>query len=129
MKVTLKGSRRPPHTTATQWMPWTASKPFVENTRAVLVHRPKHVTTHNLGMGRKSHISVSAWCGNVATGTKKFTFLDAPADGLLVCARCEEKALAAGLPTSSELAGRHVHLGRVVPERTCCAPTLEKDRG
>ena len=100
-------------------VPWTACKPFVDNTLAVLIHRPRCVTTHKCG-SRPSHIAVKVWCGNTMTGNKKFTFLDAPAVGRIVCARCEACAVSSGLPTSSELAGRHVHLGGVVAVANCC---------
>lgn len=101
-------------------VPWVDCKPFVENSMAVLIHRPRYVTTHKIGPKWPAHLAVHAWCGNGATGTTKFTFLDAPPDGRLVCARCEAKALSAGLPASADLAGRHVHLGSVVAVQTCC---------
>lgn len=101
-------------------IPWVACKPFVENSRAVLIHRVRHVTTHKIGPRWAAHIGMHAWCGNCMTGTKKFTFLDAPPDGRFVCARCEKAAIAAGLPTSDELAGHHVHLGGVVAVQLCC---------
>lgn len=110
-------------------IPWASSKPFIENSRAALIHRPRRVTTHTLLSPRwPAHIAVHAWCGNSATGSKKFTFLDAPGTDQIVCARCEEKAVAAGLPTSSALAGRHVHLGGVVAVRYCCIKQ-ETNRG
>jgi len=101
-------------------IPWLTCKPFIENSRAVLIHRPRKVTTHKIGERWPSHISVHCWCGNTMSGTKKFTFLDAPGNGRIVCARCEEKALAAGQPSSDELAGLHVHLGGVVAVAHCC---------
>jgi hypothetical protein len=99
---------------------WTACKPFVENSMGELIHRPREVTTWKVSERWKAHIAVTGWCGNTATRTKKFTFLDAPGLNQVVCARCEGKAVAAGLPTSSQLVGRHVHLGGVVTVKYCC---------
>ena len=99
---------------------WKEASPFIENSRAVLIHRPRYVSTHKIGEKWKAHISVECWCGNTFSGTKKFTFLDAPPEGKLLCARCEEMATKRNLPTAHELAGRHVHLGRVVPQQICC---------
>lgn len=107
-------------------IPWVSCKPFVENSRAVLIHRPRRVTTHKIGDRWKAHISIHCWCGNSMSGNKKFTFLDAPADDRIVCARCEDNAIANGLPASSELTGKHVHTGGVVAVMRCCAVTKEE---
>lgn len=104
-------------------MAWRACKPFVENSRGALIHRPRKVTTWKISAERPAHISVTGWCGNVATGTKKFTFLDAPSEGRIVCERCETAAVLAGLPTSSQLVGAHVHVGGVVAVTHCCPQT------
>lgn len=45
-------------------IPWTSCEPFVENTRATLIHRVRHVTTHKIGDRWKPHIAVHMWCGN-----------------------------------------------------------------
>jgi len=101
-------------------MPWSSCKPFVENSKAVLIHRPRMVTMHRIREKYRPHIAVAMWCGNTHAGTKKFTFLDAPPKGRIVCARCEEKAVDAGLPSSSQLAGEHVHIGGVIAVAHCC---------
>ena len=101
-------------------MPWSSCKPFVENSKAVLIHRPRMVAMHRISEKYRPHLAVSMWCGNTQTGTKKFTFLDAPPKGRIVCARCEEKATEAGLPSSTSLAGEHVHTGGVVAVAYCC---------
>lgn len=107
-----------------RWAPlsisWTSCQPFIENSRAVLIHRPRKVATLRTSEKYKSHIGMQCWCGNGFSGSKKFTFLDAPPDGKLLCARCEENAVAAGLPTSEQLVGRHVHTGKVVAVQVCC---------
>jgi hypothetical protein len=102
-------------------IPWISCKPFVENSNGVLIHRPRKVTTWKISERWKAHISVMGWCGATATGAKRFTFLDAPEADRIVCAKCEEKAVEAGLLPSSQLAGRHVHTGGVVAVKYCCA--------
>ena len=104
---------------------WSSCSPFIENSKAVLIHRPRYVVTHKIGERWKSHIAVSCWCGSSFTGTKKFTFLDAPKEDALLCARCEEKATQAGLPSAYALTGHHVHIGRVIAQQMCC---LEGDK-
>lgn len=99
---------------------WTSSKPFVENKLAVLIHRPRHVTIHKISDRWPAHLGLHCWCGNCMTGTTKFTFLDAPPEDSILCARCESAAVANGLPSASELVGRHVHVGGVVAVRHCC---------
>lgn len=101
-------------------IPWTACEPFVENSRAVLIHRVRHVTTHQTSSKDRPHLAVHCWCGNGMTGTKKFTFLSAPPDGKLLCARCEDVATKRNMPSAYELTGKHVHLGRLVPHQLCC---------
>ena len=99
---------------------WTEASPFIDNTKAVLIHRPRHITTHKIGDKWKSHIAIECWCGNSFTGTKKFTFLDAPPEGKLLCARCEEVATKRNMPSAESLVGRHVHIGGVVAVQLCC---------
>ena len=115
MKVEIKKDKR-----ARTGVHWTACEPFVENTRAVLIHRVRYVTTYKIGPQYNAHIAVGCWCGNTMTGTTKFTFLDAPPDERIVCARCEDIAVESGLPTSEQLAGKHIHTGGVVAVKRCC---------
>lgn len=96
---------------------WSACLPFVENSRAVLIHRPRMVSTYNLH--RRSHLGVHYWCGNGSTGAKNFTFLEVAPEGRLVCERCEIAATLAGLPSTDELCGSHRHKGKIVAVRTC----------
>ena len=97
---------------------WTESKPFLENALAVLIHRPRTVVIYSTL--RYPHLAVHAWCGNSFTGTDKFTFLDEPPEGRVICERCEKAAIEAGENSSDEIVGRHVHIGRVRPQITCC---------
>ena len=97
---------------------WTRCAPFVLNERAVLVHRPREVTTYNLH--KQPHLAVHYWCGGAATGGIKFTFLSSPPENRLLCERCEVLAVAAKLPSADTLSGRHVHVGKVKALQTCC---------
>lgn len=97
--------------------PWSSCAPFVDNSRALLIHRPAQVTTFKATWG--THTGVHYWCGGMATGNV-FTFLDTLDGEKLVCARCEENATSQGLPSSDELIGRHVHKGKVIAVKTCC---------
>lgn len=103
---------------------WSSSRPFVENRRGVLIHRPKSVLMYTARWGETYPI-IDYWCGASANGTDKFTFLNAPANGKLVCARCEAEAVRNDLPSSDALVGRHVHIGGVIGVRTCCLEDTE----
>ena len=128
MKLPLKKDKGVPRGSVA----WTSAPPFVENSKGVLIHRPHHVTNHNSLTPRwKSHLAVHMLCGMTCTGTKKFTFLDAPPVGRILCAKCEAIAQEKGLPSADQLAGRHVHVGGVVAVTTCCseiAPIVEASR-
>jgi len=100
-------------------IPWVACEPFVENSRAALIHRVRHVTTHQINDKYRPHIAVKCWCGNSMTGTKKFTFISAPGTDDVLCARCEVIATKVGLPSAESIAGRHVHVGGVVVVKHC----------
>lgn len=121
LKLPLKKRKDTKHDKELRALPinWKATLPFVENTRAYLIHRPMSVTTFR--HFRNPHLAVYCYCGNGFCGTKNLTFLSAPQESSVVCARCENAAIAAGLPSSSELAGRHVHTGglKVVLDCKC----------
>lgn len=100
-----------------RFVAWKRAMPFVFNPRGVLLHRVKSVHSRGVGFGAP-HTSVIYWCGNL--GHNPEVYIDPPADRLL-CARCEAFAVNAGEKSADELAGRHVHIGKAVPIRTCCA--------
>lgn len=115
MKIELDKRKKHRH-----GLPWKSAMPFVENRMAILVHRPRFVTTHKISEKYDPHIAIEYWCGSTQTGTDKFTFLDSPPDGKLLCARCEEKAVSKGQKSSFQLVGKHVHTGRCVAVQECC---------
>ncbi len=108
---------RPPCAWKASATVWASCLPFVENTRGVLIHRPKSAVTYNLH--REPHLAVIYYCGNGTSGRKHITFLPVPPEGALLCERCEQAALEAGLPSADALAGRHVHKGKIKAVVTC----------
>ena len=98
---------------------WKSCFPFVDNKLAMLIHRPMEVTTYV--HYKKPYIGVKALCGNTFVGNDKFTFIEIiPENSKLLCTRCEAKAIELGLPSADELNGRHIHLGKLIPIKTCC---------
>ena len=97
--------------------------PFVENKRGVLIHRPRFVhqerRNKNWPTGAHNWLCITHWCGSPQNGDV-FTFHAEPPHGMVVCERCEKIAVKNGLPSSSEIVGKHVHVGKVVSIRTCC---------
>lgn len=98
---------------------WTSCAPFLINTRGVFVHRVRHARTV-LWNGKASHHVVDYFCGNGTCGTGNLIFTDDVPEDRVLCERCEAFALAAGQPSADELAGHHVHIGRVRAFRVCC---------
>ena len=105
-------------------LPWKTGLPFLENSRAVLVHRPRSVAT--ITIHKAPHVAVLNWCGTSFAGNRTLTFLSAPPDGKLLCQRCERNAVKAGQPSADALVGRHVHQGKLVAVQTCCDITGDK---
>ena len=100
--------------------PWKACLPFVDNSRASLIHRPRSGSTYSIH--KNPHIAVQFWCGMAVTASDgHLSFLDSPPDGKILCEKCEANAVKNGLPSADELAGKHVHKGRTVAVVTCCA--------
>lgn len=104
---------------------WKEMLPFVENKRAILIHRPRRATTYNLGPKWGPHVAINYWCGATQTGRDNFVFHSDPPKQKLVCNVCETRAVMAGQLTSDELAGRHVHKGRLKAIQYCCAEGQE----
>jgi len=104
---------------------WAEVEPFLENTRAVLIHRPRYVSVHQISKKYAPHLAVETWCGTTYTGTKKFTFLDRIPKGRLLCERCEVNAFAHEQPSAESIMKKHVHLGRVIAQQTCCHTVKE----
>jgi len=99
------------------YITWASCLPFVENTRGILIHRPKSAATINIH--KQPHNVIHYWCGNGVSDSKNLTLLDVPPDGSILCELCEQNAVYAGLPSADSLAGRHVHKGRLKAVKTC----------
>lgn len=103
---------------------WKSSLPFVDNGRAILLHRPREITSYHIH--KYPHLAVHCFCGACFTGNTKFTFLAIPGDDKLLCRRCEDIAVHNGLPSADEIAGRHIHVGGLVPKQLCCKQEADK---
>jgi len=100
-------------------LPWNSAMPFVDNSRAVLIHRPRMVSTFN--HFKEPYIAIWCYCGISFTGGKEFTFLPSMLGvNKLLCARCEEIAIKNELPSASSLTGNHVHIGKLKAIKVCC---------
>jgi len=98
--------------------------PFLENSRAVLIHRPRFIAMYHLGeiFGRKypPHLGITMYCRNSVTGGKNLTFLNTLNDEMILCVKCEENAVKAGLPSAESICCKHVHIGGVKSYKLCC---------
>lgn len=114
MKVDLQ-THRPGRAADRERHYWRQSAPFLFNPRGYLIHRVRYVQTITRS-GRVSHFAFSFWCGN---GTCNGNLLHEPPADRLLCAHCEANAVAHGMPSSEQLVGRHVHLGKLRAIRIC----------
>ena len=122
MKVKLRKEKPLIHDTFSQ-VQWVKAPPFIVPIRGHLIHRVRSAKSH-LTRGNRTHDSVRYWCGNGGCcngrdGVRREFVEDPPTDRLL-CEFCEAKAVAAGESSADQLAGRHVHKGRMKPKKTCC---------
>ena len=99
---------------------WLRSLPFVANPRGLLTHRVRYAKTFRRRNGARSHDSISYWCGNNCNNPPQDACFAVPPESRLLCQMCEARAVAAGEKTADELAGRHVHIGKLKAHRTCC---------
>jgi hypothetical protein len=101
---------------------WTHALPFVKNLRGILIHRPRSVVVYNLH--KQSHMAIHYLCGNgttaKVTNDSNIKFIPVPSNDSVVCERCETIAVTLSLHSASELAGTHVHVGRLKAAITCC---------
>lgn len=85
--------------------------PFVQADRGKLAHRPRRAALHNIW--KAPRFSTQYLCGGTVTQkVDGFLFTNDPTRP--VCSRCEALAIQLGMPSASEIAGRHVCVGRTV---------------
>ena len=70
LKLALRQPKRPPMH-RDKILPWASCAPFVENSRGVLIHRPRSAQT--ITLHREPHIAVHYWCGNGVAGKRNLT--------------------------------------------------------
>lgn len=99
---------------------WKACLPFFVGQRAQLVHRVRFAGTF-FNRGMIAHSSVQYWCGNFSSLSHATELTADPPNDRLLCELCEAKAVRAGEKPADELAGRHVHKGKLIARRSCCA--------
>lgn len=100
---------------------WRDAEPFVRNERGLLIHRPRFVNVYRHPTKGYPFIAVRYYCGNCVTGTDKYLrFTSDLNESDLMCVVCETRAQMAGLPAASEIAGRHVHIGKLKAIQMCC---------
>ena len=123
--IALRGPRKPrikprrdPRYTET---PYGYAAPFFENPRGVLIHRVRALVELRCTYRKEPWWIVEYWCENSGSTNEADDGLLFDPGEKLVCARCEGLAVAAGEKTSSELAGRHVCVGKVRPVNLCCS--------
>jgi hypothetical protein len=106
---------------------WKKSLPFFVNTRGFLTHRVSWVYSI-IYKGELSHTAVGYLCGNSGIeGTGHGLFYEDPPADRLLCELCENIAIRRRLPTADQLAGRHIHVGRIRVEQTCCIEKKESN--
>lgn len=115
MKVTLK-KREINRSGPLRYIQWIESLPFFRNPRGLLIHRVESVVTMIHASGR-THNGIHYLCN--AQTTADGEFLAEPPANRLVCQACELAAKRKGKPSSEELVGRHVHVGKIRVERVC----------
>lgn len=98
---------------------WEESEPYFVNPRGVLIHRVRSVRTYRDGE-KVTHYSMTCLCGEQFGFHNLENLVAEPPEGRLLCARCESVAAEKGLPSSEELTGRHVHVGKLVAKQVCC---------
>jgi hypothetical protein len=111
-----------------QYINWKTCLPFLENKRAVLIHRPRAISTvAKSAISKHSYLIAKMWCGTSMTNGENWTFLESPPDGKVICAKCEAMAIVNGFPSSYSLVGHHVHVGGVRAFITCCKEDAKND--
>ena len=127
MKVKL---REPPRMPAPFWRgegSLTESEPFIVNPRGRLTHRVRSVSTRIVD-GVIKHYTAMFWCaGQVRFYEPSDSLVAIPPENRLVCERCEFAALRMKEKTTDELAGKHIHKGRLVIQQSCCQESKERN--
>jgi hypothetical protein len=96
--------------------------PFCHNPRGVLTHRVRAaIVILDRNDDSVRHTAFQYWCGNGVGSHSGAELLSEPPVGRLLCRNCEAAAQRAGEVTPDQLVGRHVHIGIMVPRRTCCS--------
>lgn len=80
------------------------------------IHRVREARVH-MRYDAYSHTSVGLYCGNNGFPGPKGKFIESPDGSIPICPHCEIKAVALGLPMTSEIAGKEIPLANIVPRK------------
>ena len=95
-------------------------EPFFRAQAGVLFHRVRYITDFYVGK-RLRHTAVTYQCNNTSFVRAGSMFSGNPTEQrAFVCSACEYWAKKRNKPTADQLAGKHVHVGRLVAVQLCC---------
>ena len=107
------------------WELYDEAPPFVLNSRGHLVHRPLQLARY-YAPGRE-HETTHLYCGGMRhLSDGNLSFVEDFDERLIVCQRCETIAVARGRRPSSEILGRHVHIGGIRAVAYCCDHSYDR---
>jgi len=91
--------------------------PYINNPRAVLIHRPRWINIYGC-----KRMAIRSYCGQVIhSKAKNLVKMAHQVDrNQVVCLHCENKAVEAGLPSTTQLHIHHVCVGGVKAFSQCC---------
>ena len=119
MKYDLENHARGKMPEHMDWEDYVEGPAFVDNPRAVLIHRVRACYDHTRH-GEVSHYTVQLECGAFFGSQGSVELVDTFPRDRILCAHCEAKAVAHGKPPATKLLGRkHVCIGGVRAYRTC----------
>lgn len=93
------------------------SPPFAYSEKGKLCHRPRYAGLHYRINPAKPHLAIDFLCSSGACGKNaRFSY---DTNGRLMCKGCEKKAAELGMPTASQIVGRHICTGKLKVKKSC----------
>lgn len=116
-QLPLRKQRSHPRNDYSAMFAWRRSLPFVKTDRGILIHRPIGISRIDRNYGWANDVA-NYFCGGV--GKSDLTFYAQVPYGTIVCERCEQAAVRAGLPSVGDLHDGHVCVGGIRAFSRCC---------